>query len=52
MEDPALCVPLVLLAKQNLVARLQVGKPGREVDVVADEQRVPRLDPEDESLVS
>lgn len=52
MEDPALVVPFILPAKRDPVARPQVGKPGREVYVVADKQRLPRADPEDESLVS
>lgn len=41
VDDASSVIPFVLPAKHYLVALLQIGNPGRQVDVVADQKRVP-----------
>jgi hypothetical protein len=52
MHDSAFGVPLVLSAVLNNVALFQIIDARREIDVVRDEQRLPRLQTNNEALMA
>jgi len=51
VEDATLCVPLVLATETHLIPGSQ-RDPWREVNVVRDQERMPRPRPDDETLMA
>jgi hypothetical protein len=52
VDDAALVAPLILSAELDQIAHRQPADPGRDVDVVSDQQRLAGCETQDETLVT
>ncbi len=52
VDDTALGVPFIFAEEFDAIADLQLSDPRRDVDVVGDEQRLTRIQPQDKPLMS
>ena len=52
VDDAALAIPLILATELDRVACREPLDPWRDVDVVSDQERLPRRETQDESLVT